>query len=204
MTRSANNPPAPPWGEGVLDHASKTPREGLVRGPRHPPRHAASGLLFHYFLASKLLSRNPTQGLPKAHPRDPQITRISTFCFKSRPRDPMFIDFLDDLCCFSLFPSIFGPFFAEKNMKKNKQVFQSCACFFDLATLRIVCILQCESHFLYFASIRFLTEKCIKIQAKMVAKKSAQHDALEDSNSSQNVWTFNDLCTETCKFTPKM
>ena len=53
-----------------------------------------------------------------------------------------------------------------------------------------------KATFCIFTFIRFLIEKCIKIQARMAAKKSTQHDALKDPNSSQNVWKFDDFGTE--------
>ena len=56
--------------------------------------------------------------------------------------------------------------------------------------------------FCIFTFIRFLTEKC-KIQARMAAKKSSQHDALKDSNSSQNVWKFDDRAPKKANLRPK-
>ena len=61
-----------------------------------------------------------------------------------------------------------------------------------------------KATFCIFTFIRFLIEKCIKIQARMAAKKSTQHDALKDPNSSQNVWKFDDFGTEKNKSAPKM
>ena len=129
----------------------KKPRGRVLSGVRVTRRgKRLQDFVLSLFFCPETFTRNPTQGFPKAHPRDTQTIRISTFCFKSRPRDPMFLDFLDDFCCFLLFLSICGPFFAEKNRKKTNNYFRAAPVFFDLATLRIVCILHCESHFLYF------------------------------------------------------
>ena len=99
--RSVNNPPAHPKDErrraGPMPTNSSL--KSLLTGVRVSRRgKRLPDFFFIIFFASKLSTRNPTQGLPKGHPRDPQITRISTFCYKSRPRDPIFIDFLVDLC----------------------------------------------------------------------------------------------------------
>jgi len=106
VTRSANNPPAPLWGEGVLDLACrrlKKPRGSVLTGVRVTRRgNLLRPLFFACFFDSILSPQNPSRSLPKGLPTDPKIEPKPVWEQKHSSRDPLPGRFLPStmLCSF--------------------------------------------------------------------------------------------------------
>ena len=128
----------------------KNPAGGSCPGSASPAEACTfRTCFFTIFLPQNFCPEIPPRGSPRHTPGTPKSHEFRLLLQKSSP-GPHGYRFSRRSLLFLTFSFNFWSIVRRKNMKKNKQLFQSCACFFDLATLRIVCILQSESHFLYF------------------------------------------------------
>ena len=108
----------PPWGEGVLDCSqpwADHPKIPPYRGTRIPPRQAPSRLFFHHFFRLETFHPKSHPGPPQGTPQGPPNHANSDFLLKMSSPGPYFHRFSGRSLFFTLFESIFGPFFIEKS-----------------------------------------------------------------------------------------
>ena len=172
--RSVKNPPAPrPPGERRrVRSCLKKPAGGSCPGSAWP----AEAITFTSFFSSFFSPRNfspeiPPRASPGDTPGTPKSREFRLFATKVVP-GTLFLSIFWSISVFHTFWFDFWSVFHRKIMKKQTIISQPHLFFFDLATLRIVCILRCERHVLYFCFYQDFHKKCIKFQAKTAAKKN--------------------------------
>ena len=158
------NPPAHPKDERrrARPWLGFLPKIPPYRGTRIPPRQAPSRLFFSSFFSPRNFSPEiPPRASPRDTPGTPKSREFRLFATKVVP-GTLFLSIFWSISVFHTFWLDCWSVFHRKIMKKQTIISQPHLFFFDLATLRIVCNLRCESHVLYFCFYQDFHKKCIK------------------------------------------